>query len=532
MSKQIIYSDSARLALKRGIDQLANAVKVTLGPKGRNVVIEKQAGSPSSTKDGVSIAKEIEVQDRFENIGVRLIKEVASKTSDDTGDGTTTATVLTQAIFNEGLRYLTAGYNPVDIQKGMEKATVFIIDKLQGMSKSIESKTEVAQIASISANDSDIGDLIAQALDKVGKDGVVTVEESKSMTTTLEVSEGLEFDRGYISQVFITDQDRMEVSFENAYILITHQTIRNFKAIMPLLEKVAKSGRPLLVIAENVEGDALSGLFLNISKLRGTFKMCAVKAPSFGDRQKDLLEDIAILTGGNVITPAKGMTIENVVIADLGQARKITVTKDKTLIFDANGNRDKIKERIKSLKVLIQNSSSAFDRDKLQERLSKLAGGVAVIKIGAPTESAMKELKDRVEDALHATQAAAQSGILVGGGVALLRAGDMLSYEIKTGTLNLSPNEEVGAWAIQKACEAPLAQISYNAGFESQVVLEKVREAEDFTTGFNAKTGEYEDLINAGIIDPTSVTISALSNASSISGVMLLTECMITEPPK
>lgn len=527
MPKQIIYSDDAKQALKRGIDQLANAVKVTLGPKGKNVVIQKASGSPASTKDGVSIAKEVDVEDPFENIGVRLIKEVASKTSDDTGDGTTTATVLTQAIFTEGLKYLAAGYNPVDLQKGMEKATEFIIQELHSMSNPIETKAEVAQIATISSNDTEIGDLIAQALDKVGKDGVVTVEESKSMTTTLKVSEGMEFDRGYVSPVFVTDPDRMEVNLENPYILITSQTIRNFKAILPLLEKVSQTGRPFIVIAENIEGDALSGLYLNVSKLRGSFKMCAVKAPSFGDRQKEMLEDIATLTGGNVITPTKGMTIENTVIGDLGQAKRITVTKDKTLIFDANGSPESIKDRIKSIKNQIQGSSSAFDQDKLQERLSKLAGGVAVIQIGAPTESAMKELKDRVEDALHATQAAAQSGILVGGGVALLRAGDILANDIEAGTLDIEPGQEMGAWAIQKACSVPLSQISSNAGFESQVVVEKVRNAETFSFGFNAKTGEYEDLIAAGVIDPTSVTVSALSNASSIAGVLLLTECMI-----
>ncbi len=395
------------------------------------------------------------------------------------------------------------------------------------MSKVIETKTEVAQIATISSNDPEIGDLIAQALEKVGKDGVVTVEESKSMSTKLEVSEGMEFDRGYVSPVFVTDPDRMEVNLENAYILITTQTIRNFKAILPILEKVSQTGRPFIVIAENIEGDALSGLSLNMSKLRGNFKMCAVKAPSFGDRQKEMLEDLAVLTGGNVITPTKGMTIENVTIEDLGQARKITVTKDKTLILDANGDSQKIKDRINSIKNLIQGSSSAFDQDKLQERLAKLAGGVAVIKIGAPTESAMKELKDRVEDALHATQAAAQSGTVVGGGVALLRAGDLLAQEIDAGTLGLEPGQEMGAWAIQKACEVPLSQIAKNAGFESEVVVENVRNAETFTFGFNAKTEKYEDLIAAGVIDPTNVTVSALSNASSISGVLLLTECMV-----
>ena len=524
-AKQIVYSENSRQAILRGVNQLAEAVKVTLGPKGRNVVLEKKFGGPTITKDGVTVAKEVELKDPLENMGAQMVREVASKTSDVAGDGTTTATILAQAIFREGVKAVAAGANPMALKRGIETAVTAVTEEVLKMSTKVESDEKIAQVGTISANgDATIGNIIAEAMRKVGKDGVITVEESKTMNTELNTVEGMQFDRGYLSPYFITDPDRMEAVIEEPYILIHEKKISNMKDLLPLLEQIARSGRPLLIIAEEVEGEALATLVVN--KLRGTLNACAVKAPGFGDRRKAMLEDIAILTGGKAIMEETGIKLEGVRLEDLGRAKRVTVDKDNTTIIDGSGDEATISGRIKQLRAQIEETTSDYDREKLQERLAKLAGGVAVIKVGAATETEMKEKKARVEDALHATRAAVEEGIVPGGGIALLRAAGALKG------MKADGDEQIGIDIIRRACEEPIRQISGNAGHEGAIIIEKVRANKNANYGFNAATSEYEDLVAAGVIDPAKVTRSAMQNASSISALMLTTEAMICEIPE
>jgi chaperonin GroEL len=523
-AKQIIYSENSRQAILRGVNQLADAVKVTLGPKGRNVVLEKKFGGPTITKDGVTVAKEIELRDPLENMGAQMVREVASKTSDTAGDGTTTATILAQAIYREGVKSVAAGANPMALKRGIEKAVEVVVEEVKTFSKPV-SGDMIAQVGTISANgDTTIGNIIAEAMKKVGKDGVITVEESKTMVTELQTVDGMQFDRGYLSPYFITDPDRMEVVLEDPYILIHEKKISNMKDLLPVLEQIARAGKPLLIIAEEVEGEALATLVVN--KLRGTLNACAVKAPGFGDRRKAMLDDIAVLTGGKSIMEETGIKLEGVRLEDLGRAKRITVDKDNTTIVDGAGQQKAIEGRIKQLRAQIEETTSDYDREKLQERLAKLAGGVAVIKVGAATETEMKEKKARVEDALHATRAAVEEGIVPGGGVALLRASKALDNFKGIG------DEQIGIQIIHRACEEPVRQIVGNAGFEGAVVIEKIRDNPAPNFGFNAADGKFEDLVEAGVIDPTKVTRSALQNAASISALMLTTEAMIAELPE
>ncbi|HLH04306.1 MAG TPA: chaperonin GroEL [Bryobacteraceae bacterium] len=523
-AKQIHYGEDSRQAILRGVNQLANAVKVTLGPKGRNVVLEKKFGGPTITKDGVTVAKEVELKDPLENMGAQMVREVASKTSDIAGDGTTTATILAQAIFREGVKSVAAGANPMALKRGIEKAVDAVVEDVKKLSKPV-SGDAIAQVGTISANgDTQIGEIIAEAMKKVGKDGVITVEESKTMSTELQTVDGMQFDRGYLSPYFVSDPDRMEAVLEDPYILIHEKKISNMKDLLPLLEQIARSGKPLLVIAEEVEGEALATLVVN--KLRGTLNACAVKAPGFGDRRKAMLEDIAILTGGKALMEETGIKLEGVRLEDLGRAKRVTVDKDNTTIVDGAGSQKAIEGRIKQLRTQIEETTSDYDREKLQERLAKLAGGVAVIKVGAATETEMKEKKARVEDALHATRAAVEEGIVPGGGVAMLRAGKALQ------NLKAEGDEQIGIDIIRRATEEPLRQISGNAGFEGAIIIEKVRGNDNPNYGFNAATGQFEDLVQSGVIDPTKVTRSALQHAASISALMLTTEAMIAEVPE
>jgi len=523
-AKEIIYGTEAREKVKTGVDKLANAVKVTMGPKGRNAVLDKMYGAPTVTKDGVSVAKEIELKDKFENMGAQMVKEVASKTSDIAGDGTTTATVLAQAVYTEGLKYLAAGMNAMDLKRGIDVATACVVENLKSMSKAVEDSKEIEQVGTISANgDAEIGKLIAEAMDVVGKEGVITVEEAKGMETSLTTVEGMQFDRGYLSPYFVTDPERMEAALENAYILIYDKKISNMRDIVPVLETIAREGRQLLIIAEDIEGEALATLVVN--KLRGTLKIAAVKAPGFGDRRKAMLEDIAILTGGQVISEDLGRKLDSASVEDLGIAKKIVIDKDNTTIVEGAGSADDIKARIAQIKAQIEETSSDYDREKLQERLAKLAGGVAVIKVGAATEPEMKEKKARVEDALHATRAAVEEGFLPGGGLALLRCIDKLA------DLKPAGDQVYGVRIIQKSLEEPMRQIAKNAGLEAGIVIEKVKSLKG-NEGFNAATEEYEDMLKAGIIDPTKVTRSALQHAASVSGLMLTTEVMVAELPE
>jgi chaperonin GroEL len=524
MAKQLHFDEGARQALLRGVTKLARAVKATLGPSGRNVILEKKFGSPTITKDGVTVAKEIELPDPYENMGAQLIKEVSSKTSDVAGDGTTTATVLAEAIYAEGLRNVTAGANPISLQRGIMKASEAIVAKLKEISTPVKDSKEVAQVATVSANwDESIGNIIAEAMDKVGKEGTITVEEAKSIETTLEVVEGMQFDKGYLSPYFVTNAETMEANLESAYILIHEKKIGSLKDMLPLLEKVARSGKPLLIIAEDVEGEALATLVVN--KLRGTLNIVAVKAPGFGDRRKAMLEDIAILTGGKCITEDLGIKLENVDLADLGKAKRITIGKENTIIVEGEGGSEAIAGRVSQLKRQIDETTSDYDREKLQERLAKLAGGVAVINVGAATETEMKEKKARVEDALHATRAAVEEGIVPGGGVALIRA------QAAIGDLKLTGDEKTGAEIVARAVEAPLRQLAANAGIEGALVVAEVKKGKG-NHGYNVATGKYEDLVKAGVVDPTKVTRSALQNAASISGLLLTTECLIADLPK
>ena len=522
-AKELHFNTDARAALKRGVDQLAEAVKVTLGPKGRNVVIDKKFGAPTVTKDGVTVAKEIELSDALENMGAQMVKEVATKTSDNAGDGTTTATVLAQAIFREGLKNVTAGVNPMALKRGIDKAVAAITEELKRISVPTSGKKEIAQVGAISANnDPEIGNLIADAMEKVGKDGVITVEEAKGLETTLETVDGMQFDRGYLSPYFVTDPDKMEAGLEDAFILIHDKKISSMKDLLPALEKVAQAGRPLLIIAEDVEGEALATLVVN--KLRGTLRVAAVKAPGFGDRRKAMLQDIATLTAGQVISDEVGFKLENVTMNDLGRAKRIVVDKDNTTIIDGAGTQDQIQGRIKEIRSAVEKSTSDYDKEKLQERLAKLSGGVAVINVGAATETEMKEKKARVEDALHATRAAVEEGIVPGGGVALVRAQKALD------NVKLSESDEqIGVQIIRRAVEEPLRMIVQNAGAEGSIVLEKVRSNDSNTFGYNALSDTYEDLVQAGVIDPTKVTRTALQNAASISGLLLTTEALIVE---
>ncbi|HTR79230.1 MAG TPA: chaperonin GroEL [Gemmatimonadaceae bacterium] len=522
-AKEIAYQESARNLILNGVNALADAVKVTLGPKGRNVVLEKSFGSPTITKDGVTVAKEIELENRFENMGAQMVKEVASKTSDVAGDGTTTATVLAQAIFREGLKNVTAGANPMAIKRGIDRAVSAIVDELKKISVPTSGKKEIAQVGSISANnDAEIGNLIAEAMEKVGKDGVITVEEAKGLETTLETVEGMQFDRGYVSPYFVTDPEKMEAVLEDAYILIHDKKVSSMKDLLPSLEKVAQTGKPLLIIAEDIEGEALATLVVN--KLRGTLKVCAVKAPGFGDRRKAMLQDVAVLTNGQVISEEVGFKLENVVLSDLGRAKRIVVDKDNTTLIDGSGDEAKIQGRIKEIKVAIDTSTSDYDKEKLQERLAKLAGGVAVINVGAATEAEMKEKKARVEDALHATRAAVEEGIVPGGGVALLRAQRALKQLKLT-----EQDEQIGVEIVKRAVEEPIRMIVYNAGGEPSLVVEKVRGSKDDSFGYNALSDTYENLVQAGVIDPTKVTRTALQNAASIAGLLLTTEALVVE---
>jgi chaperonin GroEL len=525
MAKNILFDVDAREKLKRGVDTLANAVKVTLGPKGRNVILDKKFGAPAITKDGVTVAKEIELKDPIENMGAQLVKEVASKTADSAGDGTTTATVLTQAIFNAGLKYVAAGANPMDLKRGIDKAVEAVVAHLKKQSKTIDNSKEIAQVATISANnDSEIGKMIADAMEKVGKDGVITVEEAKGTETEVKVVEGMQFDRGYLSPYFVTNPDKMEAELERPYILITDKKISSLKDMLPVLEQVAQSGRPLLIIAEDVEGEALATLVVN--KLRGTLRVAAVKAPGFGDRRKAMLEDIAILTGGTVISEERGYKLENATIEYLGQAEKVTIDKDNTTIVNGAGKSEDIKARINQIKAQIETTTSDYDREKLQERLAKLSGGVAILYVGAATEVEMKEKKDRVDDALHATRAAVEEGIVPGGGVALVRA-----IEALEGLKVENEDQQLGVNIIRTALEAPLRTIAANAGAESSVVVQRVMEGKgDF--GYNAREDKFENMIAAGIIDPTKVTRLALENAASIASLLLTTEAVVAELPE
>jgi chaperonin GroEL len=524
MAKQIVYSEASRQAILRGVNQLADAVKVTLGPKGRNVVLEKKFGGPTITKDGVTVAKEIDLKDPLENMGAQMVREVASKTSDVAGDGTTTATILAQAIYREGVKAVAAGANPMALKRGIEKAVEMATEEVKKLSKPV-SGDMIAQVGTISANsDKQIGDIIADAMKKVGKDGVITVEESRTMSTELDTVDGMQFDRGYLSPYFVTDAERMEAVIEDPSILIHEKKISNMKDLLPLLEQIARSGKPLLIIAEEVEGEALATLVVN--KLRGTLNACAVKAPGFGDRRKAMLDDIATLTGGKSIMEETGIKLEGVKLEDLGRAKRVTVDKDNTTIVDGGGSQKAIEGRIKQLRAQIDETTSDYDREKLQERLAKLAGGVAIIKVGAATETEMKEKKARVEDALHATRAAVEEGIVPGGGVALLRASKALA------TLKLDGDEQIGVTIVKRACEEPLRQIVANSGTEGAIVVDKIRENANPNFGYNAQTDTYEDLVSTGVIDPTKVTRSALQNASSIASLMLTTEAMIAEIPE
>src|SRR6184192_282757 len=524
MAKRITYSEEARQAILRGVNKLADAVKVTLGPKGRNVVIEKKFGSPTITKDGVTVAKEIELKDELENAGAQMVREVASKTSDTAGDGTTTATVLAQAIYREGIKNVTAGANPMDLKKGIEMAVKAAVESIDKLSKPVEGK-DIAHIGTISANnDEEIGTIIAQAMEKVGKDGVITVEEARGLDTVLEVVEGMQFDRGYLSPYFVTDPERMEVVLENPVILIHEKKISSMKDLLPVLEQVARLGRPLLIIAEDIEGEALATLVVN--KLRGTLQAAAVKAPGYGDRRKAMLEDVAILTNGRAITEDLGIKLENIKLEDLGKAKKIVVDKDNTTIVEGAGNTDAIQGRVKQIRAQIEDTTSDYDREKLQERLAKLVGGVAVIKVGAATETEMKEKKARVEDALHATRAAVEEGIVAGGGVALLRASKAIDK------LKIEGDEKVGAQIVKRALEEPIRQIVENAGLEGSVIVEKVKAETVVTRGFHAESMEFVDMLQAGIIDPTKVERVALENAASIASLLLTTEALITDLPE
>ncbi|HZB25307.1 MAG TPA: chaperonin GroEL [Vicinamibacterales bacterium] len=523
MAKQIIYGEESRQAILRGVNQLANAVKVTLGPKGRNVVLDKKFGSPTITKDGVTVAKEIDLKDPLENMGAQMVREVASKTSDIAGDGTTTATVLAQAIFREGAKNVVAGANPMELKRGIEKAVEVIVNELKKLSKPV-SGTAIAQVGTISANSDDtIGKIIAEAMEKVGKDGVITVEEAKSMETSLEVVEGMQFDRGYLSPYFVTDPERMEVVLENPVILIHEKKISSMKDLLPLLEQVARAGRPLVIIAEDVDGEALATLVVN--KLRGTLQAAAVKAPGFGDRRKAMLEDIATLTGGRAITEDLGIKLENIKLEDLGKAKKVTIDKDNTTIVEGSGQQSAIEGRVKQIRTQVEETTSDYDREKLQERLAKLVGGVAVIKVGAATETEMKEKKARVEDAMHATKAAVEEGIVPGGGVALIRAGKALD------SLKLEGDQQVGADIIRKSIAEPLRWIATNAGQEGSIVVQKVRDAKG-EDGYNAASDKYENLVAAGVIDPVKVVRTALQNASSIASLLLTTEALVSEIPE
>jgi chaperonin GroEL len=530
MAKQVVHGEESRAAILRGINQLADAVKITLGPKGRNVVIDKKFGSPTITKDGVTVAKEIELKDSLENMGAQMVREVASKTSDVAGDGTTTATVLAQAIFREGVKTVAAGANPMALKRGIDKAVERATEEIRRLAKPVKGDA-IAQVGTVSANgDQTIGNIIAEAMNKVGKDGVITVEESKTMDTSLEVVEGMQFDRGYLSPYFVTDPERMEAVLENPLILIHEKKISSMKDLLPLLEQVAKMGKPMLIIAEDVEGEALATLVVN--KLRGTLNIAAVKAPGFGDRRKAMLEDIAILTGGKVISEDLGIKLENVKLEDLGRAKKVTIDKDNTTIVEGAGKQSDIEGRVKTLRAQIEETSSDYDREKLQERLAKLVGGVAVIKVGAATETEMKEKKARVEDAMHATRAAVEEGIVPGGGVALVRAAKVLEkFQINKEGEGDS-DEQIGVNIVRRALEEPLRQIVQNAGKEGAVVVERVRAEKNDSFGFNAQTEVYEDLVKAGVIDPAKVTRTALQNAASIAGLMLTTEAMVSEIPE
>ena len=524
MAKDIVYGEKARAMTIAGVNQLANAVKVTLGPKGRNVVIQKSFGSPTITKDGVTVAKEIELQDPHENMGAQMVREVASKTSDIAGDGTTTATVLAQAIYREGAKNVTAGSNPMELKRGVEQAVEVLVDELQKMSKTVAGEM-IAQVGTISANsDSTIGTIIAEAMDKVGKDGVITVEEAKTLETSLDVVEGMQFDRGYLSPYFVTDAERMETVLENPLVLIHEKKISSMKDLLPLLEQVAKLGRPLLIVAEDIDGEALATLVVN--KLRGTLNVAAVKAPGFGDRRKAMLQDIAVLTDGKAITEDLGLKLENIKADDLGSAKTITIDKDNTTIIEGGGSSKAIEGRVKQIRAEIEDTSSDYDREKLQERLAKLVGGVAVIKVGAATETEMKEKKARVEDAMHATKAAVEEGIVPGGGVALLRSARALE------TLDLEGDRQVGVRIVERAIEEPLRWIAQNAGLEGSIVVQKVRDAKDDDDGFNAQNEKYENLVQAGVIDPTKVVRTAIQNASSIASLLLTTEALVTDIPE
>ncbi|GFK93669.1 60 kDa chaperonin 1 [Fundidesulfovibrio magnetotacticus] len=524
-AKEILYDAQAREKLKKGVDKLANAVKVTLGPKGRNVVIEKSFGSPVITKDGVTVAKEIELSDKFENMGAQMVKEVASKTSDVAGDGTTTATILAQAVFQEGVKLVAAGRNPMAIKRGIDKAVEAMVAELGVLAKPTRDQKEIAQVGTISANsDATIGNIIAEAMNKVGKEGVITVEEAKGLETTLDVVEGMQFDRGYLSPYFVTDPEKMVCELDDPFILINEKKVSSMKDLLPVLEQVAKMAKPLLIVAEDVEGEALATLVVN--KLRGTLQVCAVKAPGFGDRRKAMLQDIAILTGGQAVSEDLGIKLENIGLADLGRAKRVVIDKENTTIIDGAGKAEDIKARVKQIRAQIEETTSSYDREKLQERLAKIVGGVAVINVGAATETEMKEKKARVEDALNATRAAVEEGIVPGGGVALVRCLKALD-KVKA----VDDDETAGIEIVKRACEAPLRQISGNAGFEGSIVVAKVADGKD-GFGFNAATGDYEDLIKAGVIDPKKVTRIALQNAASVSGLLLTTECAIAEKPE
>jgi chaperonin GroEL len=521
MAKEIFFSDDARSGLFRGVTKLADAVKVTMGPRGRNVLIQKSYGAPTITKDGVSVAREIELKDTLENMGAQLVKEVASNTADEAGDGTTTATVLAYAIFKEGLRNITAGANPIEVKRGMDKACNAIIDELKAMSKEVKDKKEIAQVATISANsDENIGNLIAEAMEKVGKDGVITVEEAKGINDDLEVVEGMQFDRGYLSPYFVTNSEKMTCELENPLLLITDMKITSVKDLIPVLEQVQQSGRPLVIIADDVEGEALATLVLN--KLKGVLNITAVKAPGFGDRKKAMLQDIAILTGGTVITEELGLTLEKTTINELGKCGKVVIDKDNTTIVDGKGDKEAVEARIKEIKAQIEVTTSEYDKEKLQERLAKLSGGVAVIKVGAATETEMKEKKDRVDDALSATKAAVDEGIVIGGGAALIKAGEKVN-------LDLEGDEQIGADIIQRAITEPMRQIAINAGYDAGVVVNTIKTSDDEHLGFNASTGEYVDMLEKGIIDPLKVTRIALLNATSVSSLLLTTEATVAE---
>jgi chaperonin GroEL len=521
-AKELQFDTDARSKLKRGVDQLAEAVKVTLGPKGRNVVIDKKFGSPTVTKDGVTVAKEVELSDPIENMGAQMVKEVATKTSDLAGDGTTTATVLAQAIFREGLKNVTAGANPMELKRGIDRAVEAVVEQLRTLSVPSAGKKEIAQVGTISANnDKEIGNLIAEAMEKVGKDGVITVEEAKGLETTLETVDGMQFDRGYLSPYFVTDPEKMEAVLDDPYILIHDKKISAMKELLPVLEKVAQSGRPMLIIAEDVEGEALATLVVN--KLRGTLKVCAVKAPGFGDRRKEMLRDIAVLTGGQVVSEELGFKLENSTLNDLGRAKRVVVDKDNSTVVDGKGKENDIQGRINEIKAAVEKSTSDYDREKLQERLAKLSGGVAVINVGAATETEMKEKKARVEDALHATRAAVEEGIVPGGGVALVRAQSALDK------LKGTDDEKIGVEIVRRALEEPIRMIAQNAGAEGSIVVGRVKESKEKNFGYNAATDAYEDLVRAGVIDPTKVTRTALQNAASIAGLLLTTECVVVE---